>query len=282
MRVGVPGGVFKIDVNQYGSSQYWTGTVLKAGPVDIVIHGDKPVPNDPDPDPSNYSMHIAILGNAATHVDRIEQVDFSNGTVSLGPGSVNQLKNGKLAPPYDDKDLHIYAKPPVFGNIDGYPGELAAVFLDFDDSGTGQFGVVDLFALTDGIPALVAIYSGGDRAEGGLVKARIEGGHLVVDVFGAPPGSAACCPTFIDTVRYRFAAGKLVRDGKSSRRKYVSGFGYKLSPARRRSSRPLARRRIAARTSRSLEFQLRSGKDMRGFDAKRRSLRAMKSQYRAL
>jgi hypothetical protein len=223
MQVGVPGGVFAINVGRLGSDQRWTGTILKAGPVDIVIRGVSPVPNDPDPThSSDYSLHVSILGHASARVDRIRQVDFANATVSLAPGSANQLKNGKLAPPYRDKYLHIYAKAPVFGTIDGYAGELAAVFLESDDSGTGQFDVVDLFALVDGRPALVAIFSGGDRAEGGLEKAWIEGGRLVVDIDGSPPGGPACCPTFTDTVRYRFADGKLVRDGRPSRRPYHS------------------------------------------------------------
>jgi hypothetical protein len=224
MEVSVP-GVFDLKPNSIGSTQLWTGTILKTGAVNIVIRGGGPLPSKPV-DPSQFNLTITIIGGAAARVDRLEQVDFANGTIALHAGSAEQLKDGNLAPAdvkpsLEEKDFHVWAHPAIFGNIDGYSGELAEVSVDSMYGGTGQFRTVDLFALDDGIPVFVAILPGGDRADGGFGKVSFEGGHLVVDVWGESD-SGACCPTFVDPVRYRFVAGKLVSDGKGSRRKFQS------------------------------------------------------------
>jgi len=157
----------------------------------------------------------------------IEQVNFGDGTVYFG-GKPHRLRRGRLAAPDpDDSILKVSLEPPVFGHVAGYSGEVAAILIhSFDPGSTGFFSELNLFALRDGKPKLVADLPGGDRAEGGLHTATFADGRLVVEVYAPPQSGGVCCPGFVDTVRYRLTGGKLVRDGKPSRRTAIQDKDY--------------------------------------------------------
>jgi hypothetical protein len=157
----------------------------------------------------------------------IEQVDFGDGTVYFG-GKPHRLRHGRLAAPDpEDSILKVSLERPVFGQVEGYSGELAAILIhSYDPGATGFFSELNLFALRDGKPELVADLPGGDRADGGLHTAKIADGRLIVEVYAPPESGGVCCPGFVDTVRYRFTGGKLVRDGKPSRRTAVQDKDY--------------------------------------------------------
>jgi len=169
----------------------------------------------------------AELSGSAESPRGIEAVHFGDGTVYLG-GKPHRLHKGQLASPDpDDPLLRVSVEPPAFGHVDGYSGELAAILIYSSDPGaTGLFSELNVFALRAGKPELVADLPGGDRAEGGLHTAKIANGRLVVEVYAPPPSGGGCCPGFVDTVRYRFTGGKLVRDGKPSRRTAVQDKDY--------------------------------------------------------
>ena len=136
------------------------------------------------------------LVTAATAQPRaIERVDFRNGTVVFDKQTY-RLKNGQLAAPNKtDSVLRISIDKPVFGYIDGYPGELALVFVHAHDYGaTGSFSELNLFGLHGGKPVLIADLPGGDRAEGGFHTATISARRLVVEVYAPPAGGGVCCP----------------------------------------------------------------------------------------
>lgn len=157
----------------------------------------------------------------------IERIDFRDGTVVFDKQTYH-LKNGQLgAPDKTDSLLRISIDKPIFGYIDGYPGELALVFVHAHDYGaTGSFSELNLFGLHSGRRVLIADLPGGDRAEGGFHAATISARRLVVAVYAPPAGGSVCCPGFVDTVRYRIVAGKLTRDGKPSRRAAIQDKDY--------------------------------------------------------
>jgi hypothetical protein len=171
----------------------------------------------------------ALFGSvtAAAQPSPIEQVRFRDGTVVFGKHTY-QLKNGQLAAPdKTDSELRISIDKPVFGYVDGYPGELALIFVHAHDYGaTGSFSELNLFGLHNGKPVLIADLPGGDRAEGGFHTAEIAARRLVVEVYAPPAAGGVCCPGFVDTVRYRIVAGKLARDGKPSRRVAIQDKDY--------------------------------------------------------
>jgi hypothetical protein len=211
--VGVAGAKTRVDPDGYGQS--WNGKIPTTGPFEIVVRGSDPG------DLVRYTLTITISGFASDPAlpRGIEQVDFGDVTVSFG-GTSHRLRYGHLAAPDpEDSSLMASIEPPQFGLVDGYAGELAAILIySRDPDGTGLFSELNLFALRDGKPALVADLPGGDRADGGIHTAKIAGGRLVVEVYAPPPSGGICCPGFVDTVRYRLSGGKLVRDGKPARR----------------------------------------------------------------
>lgn len=172
----------------------------------------------------------ALFGSvtaAGAQQSAIERGDFRNGTVIFDKQTYH-LKNGQLAAPDKSNSLlRISIDKPVFGYVDGYPGELALVFVHAHDYGaTGSFSELNLFGLRGGKPVLIADLPGGDRAEGGFHTATISGRRLVVEVYAPPAGGGVCCPGFVDTVHYRIVAGKLTRDGKPSRRAAIQDKDY--------------------------------------------------------
>jgi hypothetical protein len=80
--------------------------------------------------------------------------------------------------------------------------------------------------LREGKLVMIADLPGGDRAEGGFHSVKISDGRLVVEVYAPPAGGGGCCPAYVDTVRYRFAGGKLVKAGKASRRQALQDKDY--------------------------------------------------------
>jgi len=221
IEVGVPGVKTHVDSDGYGQS--WNGKIPATGPFHIVVRGSDPNVS------ARYTMTVTIAGFADDPAlpRGIEQVDFGDGTVYLG-GKPYRLRGGRLAgPDPEDKLLTIAIDPPAFGRVDGYSGELAVLLIrSHDRDASGFFSELNVFALRDGKPVLVADLPGGDRAEGGLHTAKIVDRRLVVEVYAPSKAGGICCPAFVDTVRYRLARGKLVRDGAPSRRTAIENKDY--------------------------------------------------------
>lgn len=157
----------------------------------------------------------------------IERVDFRDGTVSAG-GTLYRLRAGRLAAPDpEDSALTVSIDAPAFGRIAGLAGEVAAIVVrSHDRDASGFFSELNLFAMRGGKPVLVADLPGGDRAEGGIHVVRFAGGRLIIESYAPSASGGACCPAFVDTVRYRFVAGKLQREGKPTRRTAIQDKDY--------------------------------------------------------
>jgi hypothetical protein len=72
--------------------------------------------------------------------------------------------------------------------------------------------------MRSGSPALVTRIQGGDRADGGLRRAWIEKGNLLVDRNFMGENGGSCCPEFAETTKYRMTGGKLSEVGTPVRR----------------------------------------------------------------
>lgn len=100
-------------------------------------------------------------------------------------------------------------EPVIYGDLNADGVDDAAVFLSTQNGGTGHF--VELAAMLnhDGAPENVATVSLGDRqaAEGG----RIEEGVIALEMRVHGPNDALCCPSQLETWRFRLENGQLVR-----------------------------------------------------------------------
>ena len=155
----------------------------------------------------------------------IHGVDFKNFAylpycVGEKPEKVT-VKNGEFS---SEKKVDDYVDRFYFGiTVEGY-GDLngdgkdeAVILSTCNTGGTGQFTEGFVYTIKAGKPSLLARIPGGDRADGGLVKAWVENGLLVVKANDPDKNSGACCPEYTLTSKYRITAGKLVEVGKGAR-----------------------------------------------------------------
>jgi hypothetical protein len=152
----------------------------------------------------------------------IRSVDFRNFTYDLGEGEVVTVTQGEYSRDTRDDQLALQVIGVDFGDINGDGVDDAAVWLNFNTGGTGQFSFTQVYVLQNQKPVLVGMTQIGDRADGGLHDVLIDGGDLVEDRY--THGEGACCPDEI--TRYRFVLrgkNKLSRRGTPKRRALING-----------------------------------------------------------
>jgi hypothetical protein len=166
-------------------------------------------------------------GSAKGIVDQqIRKVDFKNFTYdAMCAGEESQkvtVTNGEFSSEkqedgYVDR-FHFRIMDISYGDLNSDNSEEAIVLTVCNTGGTGNFSEGFIYALKDAKPVLVDRIPGGDRAYGGLLKARVEDGQLVVEAYDPGEGGANCCPELIVTTRYDVSGGKLKQVGKSQKR----------------------------------------------------------------
>ena len=176
----------------------------------------------------NVLLFVIILtaASAAAAQSGSRRVDFKNFTYRpecLGD-TVKRVtvKNGEyLTEKHMDGwvDRMWFSVPDVeYGDVNGDGREDAIVLTVCNTGGTGNFSEGFIYTLRGGKPAMLARIPGGDRAYGGLRRARVENKLLVVDSNDAGTHGGACCPEVIVTTRYKVTNGRLVKFGKEERR----------------------------------------------------------------
>ncbi len=106
----------------------------------------------------------------------------------------------------------------TYGDVTGDGIDDAVVLSTCNTGGTGNFTEGWVISMRGGRPGVTAHIPGGDRAEGGLRDAQIEGGQLIIRSNDPGEGGGACCPQVVVTTRYKVINGKLSQVGKEERR----------------------------------------------------------------
>ncbi|MBS1795650.1 MAG: hypothetical protein JSS81_17475 [Acidobacteria bacterium] len=153
------------------------------------------------------------------------RIDFKNFTFPALCGEAEpadyRIVKGQWIKPSDDADSGLYSdfrvQSVAYGDLDGDGREEAVVITACRPGGTGSFTEGYVYSIRNNRPRLVGRIAGGDRAEGGLVSAKVVGGRLVVESY-EEGGSGLCCPEFIVTNRFRLRGGRMIDDGRPTRR----------------------------------------------------------------
>jgi len=178
-----------------------------------------------DSTPQNSAQPEAASGKVTVSQD-IAKVDFKNFTYepdcAYDDNKKITVKNGdysyeKPADGYTDR-FDFRVTDVSYGDLNNDNSEEAIILTVCNTGGTGNFSQGFIYTLKDGKPILFANIPGGDRAEGGLRTAKVDGGQLIVESNDPGETGGACCPEFILTTHYDVSSGKLKQVGKSERR----------------------------------------------------------------
>jgi len=99
----------------------------------------------------------------------------------------------------------------IYGDLTGDGKDEAIALTVCNTGGTGNFSEGFIFGVQNGKTVQLAILPGGDRAYGGIRKAWIDKGRLVVETNDPGELGGACCPTEIVTSTYKLV-GKTLRE----------------------------------------------------------------------
>lgn len=165
---------------------------------------------------------IIIASIAVSAQGDIRKVNFQNFTympycAGEEPEKVT-VKKGEFFeekhPEYNDR-FYFSVHKPIYGDLTGDNRDEAIILSRCNTGGTGQFSEGFIYAMKAGKPALLARIPGGDRAIGGLVEVKVEGGLLVVEQNDPDRNKAMCCSEYSLITKYGVRAGKLVQVGES-------------------------------------------------------------------
>jgi hypothetical protein len=156
----------------------------------------------------------------------IRSTDFKNFTYPAlcagdNPESIT-VKNGEFSKEtqmdgYIDR-IYFNVFDISYGDLNGDGGDEAIVLSSCNTGGTGNFSEGFVFTANAGRPVLLARIPGGDRAYGGLRKAKVENGLLVVESNDPGENGANCCPELAITTRYKLTGSRMSAVGKPERR----------------------------------------------------------------
>lgn len=106
----------------------------------------------------------------------------------------------------------------IYGNLNGDKAEEAVILSVCNTGGTGNFTEGFVYSMKRGKPTLIARIPGGDRADGGLRKAVIENGLIVLEYNDPEKTAGACCPEGTVTQKLRVTGDKVVEVGAPVKR----------------------------------------------------------------
>jgi hypothetical protein len=178
----------------------------------------------------------AITANAQK-VRAIRQIDFDNFTYVWNdpqfgvPGSWKWLTsapdrhfravNGIHHFYSPSQDSHERQHSPLisidsiaYGDLDGDRVEEAVVALNYSTGGTANWDYLYVYKLQRGQVKLLARMQTGSRADGGLVRAFVREGLLIIDFADTEKRVADCCSEGYVWVSYRWQADAFVEEGE--------------------------------------------------------------------
>jgi hypothetical protein len=153
----------------------------------------------------------------------IRKVDFKNFTYVIGDLSDENkmkvtVKNGEFFRDKEDDKLYFSVQSIEYGDINGDGQDEAIVTTAYNSGGTGTFSDGFVFTLKNGKPVVLTGFEGGDRADGGLVSAKVSDGILIVERNSPGEFGGSCCPQVIETTRYKWNGKRLAQVGKTESR----------------------------------------------------------------
>ena len=123
------------------------------------------------------------------------------------------LKDGVFeGPPFDEGGaarprLIVMGALVALGNLDGAPGDEAAMMLAENSGGSGEMVYLSVIGSRGGAPASIGTIAVGDRTK--VVSFGISGMDVVTEVIEAGPSDPACCPTQVARKVYALEGGAL-------------------------------------------------------------------------
>lgn len=165
-----------------------------------------------------------LLTVSAKAQSDIRKVDFNNFTYEMNDLSGENkmkitVKNGEYFRD-DDEDDKLYFKimSVDYGDLNGDKKDEAIVITVLNTGGTGNFTNGLVFTIKNNKPVILTEFEGGDRADGGLVSAKVVNNLLVVERNSPGENGGACCPEIIETTRYKWNGQDLVQSGETESR----------------------------------------------------------------
>jgi hypothetical protein len=106
----------------------------------------------------------------------------------------------------------------AYGELTGDKAEEAIVLTTCNTGGTGYFTEGFVFSMKGEAPVLLTRIPGGDRADGGLRDAKIDGGLLSIEFSDPENNAGACCAEWAVTQKLKLVKGKLTEVGQPVKR----------------------------------------------------------------
>ena len=169
---------------------------------------------------------ISLAAITAFGQTEIRKVDFKNFTyAAMCAGEEAEkitVKDGEFSKETKMADYvdHFFFKvfDVNYGDLNGDGRDEAVVLSVCNTGGTGNFTEGFVYAVKTGKPSLIARIPGGDRADGGLRKASVIDGQIVLDYNDPGENGGACCPQVIVTTHLKLTGNKLTTVGKDTKR----------------------------------------------------------------
>lgn len=171
-----------------------------------------------------FSVVVLLIAAASLFAQQndIRKVDFQNFTYEPGCAGEDTTKvtvaGGEFSEEkkVDDYTERFFFKVfnIIYGDLNANKTEEAVILSVCNTGGTGNFTEGFVFSMKRGKPTLVARIPGGDRADGGLRKAWIEKGLLVIEANDSEQARGACCPGGTITQKVRLSGNKLLNVGQ--------------------------------------------------------------------
>src|ERR1700722_8795816 len=191
----------------------------------------------------HFALLFLILGAVTTdgaQVTSIRQIDFRNFTYAWDtpsngvPETVRWITSSpKSHIETSDGIHHFYSEAEVdferrfaplvsvdsivYGDLIGDGDEEAVVSLNYSTGGTANWDYLYVYTLKSGAPALLGRMETGSRGYGGLIKAAVENGLLVIDIADKDRRVGDCCSEGYIRLRYRWQRGGFVETGTRER-----------------------------------------------------------------
>lgn len=170
-----------------------------------------------------FFVLFLFVASAVAQKSDIRKIDFQNFTYEMsdlsGEGKMTvTVKDGKFLREDVDDRLYFEVTNVAYGDLNADGINEAIVTTIFNSGGTGNFSNGFVFTMDKNKPVVLTEFEGGDRADGGLVSAKVVGGLLVVERNSAGEFGGACCPEFVETTRYKLNGATLAEVGKTESR----------------------------------------------------------------
>ena len=207
----------------------------------------------PSPTSSIPNLQTELLdGRNKTTTSPLGKFDFKNFTYELPRGWQNPdgtttitLANGHLDPvqgtttsddmsPEDKAAIRAGRRIGMtyvttkYLDVTGDGQDEAFVILKIETGGTASPHIVHIFDWKNGAPQLLWTFRTGDRADAGLKDLRMEGGNLIVELYGQDrflidgfetgkitgDEEQLCCPTYFTRTIYKWNGSAFLMQGK--------------------------------------------------------------------